>query len=174
MGKIRAFSTAGGHRRIHAEDFSDFLQNYGMPAWDEERPSSKPRVLIVDDEPDIIALIANALERTGAYELATAGDGFEAGLQVVEFQPDLMVLDLMMPGLDGFKVCQRIKSDPNTRHVKVLVVTGFAQEENIARALACGAELCMAKPFSPMALVKKIGEFLKDKYPSLVSVAGVS
>lgn len=175
QGKIKAFSTAGGHRRIHVEDFQGFLEAYGMPAWEVEGGiSSKPRILIVDDEIEIVTLIGRTLSDTGKYELATAGDGFEAGIQVVEFLPDLMILDLMMPYLNGFKVCRMIKDNPKTKHIIVLVVTGHPQGGNMERALDCGAEFCMAKPFSLVELVRKVDELLQGKPPSIVSLPKVS
>jgi len=173
--KIKAFSTVGGHRRIHVEDFQNFLEAYDMPAWEEEEGiSTKPRILIVDDEAEIVTLIERTLRGTGKYELATAGDGFEAGIQVVAFLPDLVILDLMMPHLNGFKVCQMIKNNPKTKHSIVLVVTGHPQGGNMERALDCGAEFCMAKPFSLVELVRKVDELLQGKHPSLVSLLKVS
>jgi excisionase family DNA binding protein len=175
QGKIKAFSTAGGHRRIHVEDFHGFLEAYDMPAWEEEEEISvKPRILIVDDETEIVTLIEKTLRGTGKYELASAGDGFEAGIQVMEFLPDLIILDLMMPYLNGFKVCRMIKDNPNTKHIIVLVVTGYPQGGNMERALECGAEFCMAKPFNLAELKEKIDELLMGKHPSIVSLSKVS
>ena len=167
-GKLEAFATPGGHRRIYVEAFRTFLRDHDMPPYGEE-PAAKPRILVVDDEPDIIKLIVDILSRSGHYEIATASDGFEAGIQLTKFRPDLVVLDLMMPNINGFKVCKRIKSSEETRDVIVLVVTGYAQEENVQKAMECGADFCMAKPFSPMALLKKVDEFLQDRsQPSLL------
>lgn len=175
QGKIKAFSTAGGHRRIFVEDFQGFLEAYDMPPWEEEEEISvRPRILIVDDETEVVTLIEKTLSGTGKYELATAGDGFEAGIKVVEFLPDLIILDLMMPYLNGFKVCRMIKENPNTEHIVVLVVTGHPQGGNMERALECGAEFCMAKPFSLAELVKKVDGLLQGKHPAIVSLPKVS
>jgi len=165
-GKLNAFSTPGRHRRILVDDFKAFLQTHNMPPW-EEGPPPKPRILIVDDEPGIVQLITQVLSRTGPYELAAAADGFDAGLQLTTFGPDLVVLDLMMPNIDGFEVCRRIKSHPDTQHIAVLVVTAYAQDENIQKALECGADYCMSKPFDPFELVKRIDALIQRKHQSL-------
>lgn len=161
-GKLEAFTTSGGHRRVHRADFRTFLETYGMPPLDEDL-GARPRILIVDDEPDIVRLITTALTRTGQYELATAADGFEAGIAFAKFRPDLVVLDLMMPHIDGFKVCRRIKSQPDTRSTLVLVVTGYAQPANIQRVLDQGADDFMAKPFKPFELAEKVEALVEGK-----------
>ena len=122
-GKLRAFTTPGGHRRISIRDFNEFLTEYRMPPFEEE-PVQRGRVLVVDDDPLVVKTIVKLLSGTGEYEPATAADGFEAGLQITRFNPDLIILDLMMPNIDGFKVCQKIKSTRQTRHIKILVLTG--------------------------------------------------
>ena len=105
------------------------------------------RILVVDDDPNIVRLVTRYLSQEGEYELETAADGFEAGVQVYRFQPDLVLLDLMMPDIDGFKVCQRIKATPETQHIKVLVMTGHGSEQNLQAARERGADHCLAKPF---------------------------
>ena len=156
-GKLRAYATPGRHRRIHVQDFRCFLEEFDMPPLEEE-PASCRRVLIVDDEPQVARLVSDVLSQTGQYELETASDGFEAGLQLVRFSPDLIILDLMMPHLDGFKVCQMVRENPETRHIAILVLTAYAQGENIRRAQECGADFCMAKPFNTSELLGKVAE----------------
>ena len=162
--KLRAFTTPGGHRRISIRDFNEFLTEYGMPLFEEESAQQK-RVLVVDDDPLVVKTIVKFLNDTGEYEVETAADGFEAGLQINRFNPDLVILDLMMPNIDGFKVCQKIKSTRQTRHIKILVLTGYASPENIQKALECGAHLCLAKPFRTTDLREKIDELLTGDSP---------
>lgn len=171
-GKLEAFATPGGHRRIYVENFRSFLRVHDMPPYGEV-PTAKPRVLVVDDEPDIVKLIVDILNRSDRYEIATASDGFEAGIQLTKFCPDLVVLDLMMPNINGFKVCKRIKASAETKDVIVLVVTGYAQEENVQKALECGADFCMAKPFRPVALLEKVDEFLQGRRQPAISIPKV-
>ena len=97
----------------------------------------------------------------GEYELATASDGFEAGIKTATFRPDLLILDLVMPNMDGVRLCEAVRTSPETRHIHILVVTGFA--ENIDRALRAGADCFMAKPFSVRVLKQKVDELLLSK-----------
>jgi len=158
-GKLQATTTPGGHRRVSLDHLRDFLQRHGMPPFAEHLPD-KRRILVVDDEPDVVRILVKLLGQSGKYEIATAANGFEAGLQVAQFGPDLVILDLMMPQQDGFVVCQQIKSTPQTRHIKVLVVTGYASAENVQKALECGADYCLAKPIKGNALKYKVEEML--------------
>src|SRR6056297_2793446 len=86
-------------------------------------------VLVVDDDPSAIRITTQALEPLDAVEVATAGDGFEAGLQVITFAPDLLILDLMMPGADSFEICRRIRRDPDLAQTKILVLTAHGTHE---------------------------------------------
>jgi excisionase family DNA binding protein len=162
-GKLKAYFTPGRHRRIRVEDFRVFLQKYDMPPL-EEALASKQRVLIVDDDPALVQTLVRFFGKMGEYELATAEDGFDAGIQMASFRPDLIVLDLMMPNLDGFTVCRKIKTAPATRDIRVLVITGYPTDGNIQKALECGADDCLAKPF-------KVGE-LKKRVDGLFQGAG--
>lgn len=154
-GKLKAYFTPGRHRRIRVEDFREFLKKYDMPPL-EEAPSSKRRVLIVDDDPVLVQTLVKFFGKIGEYELATAEDGFDAGIQLATFRPDLVLLDLMMPNLDGFTVCRKIKSAPATKDIRVLVITGYPTDENIQKALECGANDCLAKPFKMGELRKRV------------------
>ena len=161
-GKLKSHATPGRHRRISREDFIDFLSTHDMPPLDA--PASTPerrRLLLVDDEPAILNLITRYFQRHDApYELATANDGFEAGMQMARFRPDLVVLDLMMPHVDGFRVCKLIRSNPQMRDTGILVVTGYASDENIEKAMADGADSWLAKPFEPADLAQQVERVL--------------
>jgi excisionase family DNA binding protein len=164
-GKLRVFTTPGGHYRVLRTDFRDFLTRHGM-FIDEGffgKSQRRKRILIVDDEPAVVAFIEEALRLEGDYDLATAYDGFEAGHQLAIFKPDLVVLDIMLPGMDGFEICRRLKTDPAMSHVKVLAVTGFATEENIEKILGYGADDFLAKPLKLEDLKKKVHELLADE-----------
>jgi excisionase family DNA binding protein len=161
-GKLPSFTTPGGHYRVLRTDFRDFLVRHGMFV-DEGffgKGQTRKRILIVDDEPAVVSFIEGALSLEGEYELSTAYDGFEAGHQLAIFEPDLIVLDIMLPGMDGFEICRRVKADPKTSHVKVLAVTGFATEENIQRILDYGADDYLAKPLKLEDLKRKVQELL--------------
>ena len=153
-GRLPAFRTPGGHRRIRREDLARFMRENGIPLPDELREGSgRPRVLVVDDEASIRDVVAEHLStRSHAYEVMTAADGFEAGRLVVSFRPDAVLLDLRMPGLDGFQVCRTIKADPETSATIVIAMTGYHTPETEARILECGAVRCVAKPVEPSTL----------------------
>lgn len=151
-GKLQAFATPGGHYRIRAEDFREFLTLYAFPiqesffgaATDSPRVT---RVLIVDDEPDQREILMRRLRKIDpTWVLDEAGDGYEAGIKIGTIRPDLVVLDLMMPGVDGLSLCRSIRANPDTRSMRVLAVTGDPDEQARARALRAGADLCLAKP----------------------------
>lgn len=156
-GSLRASTTPGRHHRVRLDDFNAFLRAHNLPLF-EESPVPQRRILVVDDEAEVVQVMVKGLRRTGQYEVATAADGFEAGLQVARFNPELILLDLVMPNLDGFRICRLIKSNPQTRHIKILVLTGYASDENRQKALECGADFFMAKPFKPHQIREKLEE----------------
>lgn len=153
-GRLPAFRTPGGHRRIRRDDLARFMRENSIPLPDELRDGSgRPRVLVVDDEATIREVIAESLaRRANPYEVMTAADGFEAGRLVATFRPDLVLLDLRMPGLDGFQVCRTIKADPETTSTIVVAMTGYHTPETEARIIECGAVRCLAKPVEPSAV----------------------
>lgn len=158
-GKLAAYTTPGGHRRVAIAHFRAFLQAHNMPPLAEGVPVIR-KILIVDDNPEIVRLVVKLLNKGNQYQLETAGNGFAAGIQAVTFGPDLVILDLMMPQLDGFQVCKMIKSTPETAQIKVLVLTGYHSEENEKKALECGADACLGKPVKGDALRDKVAELL--------------
>jgi excisionase family DNA binding protein len=162
-GKLPVFTTPGGHYRVLRTDFKDFLLRNGMFVDDGffGKRRTKRRILIVDDEPMLVTFIEGALRLEGKYELSTASDGFDAGQQVIIFEPDLIVLDIMLPGMDGFEVCHRVKTDAATKHIKILAITGFATDENIRKILHAGADDYLAKPLKMQELKEKIEELLR-------------
>jgi excisionase family DNA binding protein len=147
-GRLPAFRTPGGHRRIRREDLIRFMRENGIPLPEElKEGSGRPKVLVVDDESSIREIVAEHLtNRQNAYEVLTAADGFEAGRLIATFRPDLVLLDLRMPGLDGFQVCRTIKADPETSNTVVIALTGFYSPETETRILECGAIRCFEKP----------------------------
>ncbi len=150
-GRLPAFRTPGGHRRIRREDLVRFMRDSGIPLPDDLREGTgRPRVLVVDDDPAIRDTIAEYLTgRPKPYEVMTARDGFEAGKLVWTFRPNVVLLDLRMPGMDGFQVCRTIKADPETSVAAILAMTGFHTPETEAKILECGALRCFAKPVDP-------------------------
>lgn len=119
----------------------------------------KTRILLVDDEPDLVQMVSVRLKAAG-YEVTTAYDGQEALEKVKESRPDLMILDLMLPKLDGYKVCRLLKFDERTRDIPVLIFTARAQVEDVTLATECGADAYLTKPFEAKVLLAKLQELL--------------
>jgi excisionase family DNA binding protein len=163
-GRLPAFRTPGGHRRIRREDLVRFMRDNGMPLPDELREGSgRPRVLVVDDEASIREVLTEHFTtRAKPYEAMAAADGFEAGRLVATFRPDVVLLDLRMPGMDGFQVCRTIKADPETSNTVVIAMTGYYTPETEARILECGAMRCIAKPIEPSALGTQIDQLFEQ------------
>ncbi len=145
-GLLKAELTFGGHRRFMRHEIERFAREHGL-TLQRDADDDRLRLLIVDDDPQFVRLVTALLSDRADLTLVTAVVGFDAGAKVQQFNPDVMLIDLMMPGLDGFEVCRRLKADPQTRGIRVIAMTGYASPENAARALDVGAEHCLAKPF---------------------------
>ena len=122
---------------------------------------SGKRILIVDDEPQFRSLINKLLTNRG-YETKEAPDGFEAGIHVMDFRPDLVLLDLYMPGMDGFEVCRKIKENPKTAIIVVVAVTGYDNDENRERIMKAGADGYLTKPVERKHLLENISTLISN------------
>jgi len=158
--KLKAYSTPGGHYRIRKSDFKEFLGRYGMPLDPDFFSEEKKRILIVDDEPSILDVLSQALGDLATYQVSSARDGYEAGLKIGTFRPDLVILDVMMPQMDGIEVCKRIKANPDTETIKIVAITGHPEEGNLDRAYRCGADLCLIKPLQIDHLRREVSRLL--------------
>jgi two-component system alkaline phosphatase synthesis response regulator PhoP/two-component system response regulator VicR len=121
--------------------------------------------LVVDDERHIVRLVQVNLERQG-YEVLTAYDGVECLEKTKAEKPDLIILDVMMPRMDGFEALQRLKSDPETNHIPVIMLTARAQDRDVLQGYQYGADLYLTKPFSPLeliSLVKRVFESQEEE-----------
>ena len=117
------------------------------------------KILLVEDERDLVELLTTRLQAAG-YEVAVAYDGQQALDLVGQDAPDLIVLDLMLPKVDGYEVCRQLKADKRTQKIPILVLTAHSTEEKLKTALDCGADALFTKPFDPQALLAKISELL--------------
>ena len=140
---------------------------------------SKKKIVIVEDEPDILEVLSYDLKREG-FDVSHALDGIK-GLSLVEkVEPDLVILDLMLPGLDGLEICRRIKSVEKLKHIPVIMVTAKGEESDIVIGLGIGADDYVAKPFSPRELVARVNAAIRragmsDKQgrPDIVELEGL-
>jgi two-component system OmpR family response regulator len=159
--KLKAFNTPGGHRRVMADDLAAFMRHHNMPIPGELR-SNRTKILVVDDDQAVLKSISSfLLLQDEPYEVFTAADGFAAGQAVVQHRPDLVLLDIKLPGIDGIKVCEQIKGQyPAT---KVVAITGYATQENQDRMTKAGADAFLSKPFRMKAMLAVVRELLPVK-----------
>lgn len=149
-GLLASETTPGGHRRFLRESVEQFSKQCKTPPQRNDL-----RVLVVDDDKQVAGFLVELL--TGLDEpviVSSATDGFEAGRKVHTFEPDIILLDLMMPELDGFVVCHQIKTDPDTSDIRVIAMTGHPSPENEQRILEAGAEICISKPLDTKLLLE--------------------
>ncbi len=153
-GYINAYKTPGGHRRISVKDLESFMKKQGMPIPEEVADDARKRILVVDDDPIIVESIVQSLEEDEHdYEVISASDGFEAGLQVNHFKPNLLILDIMMPDIKGYDVCKKIKSSEESKNTKIIVLSAYLDEEKFKKMKEYGADACFSKPL-PLSQLK--------------------
>lgn len=120
----------------------------------------RKKVMLTDDEESILELVAATLGDLDRYDLLLANSG-EQALEIARREkPDLLFLDILMPNINGYEVCKRLKSDPATAHIRIVMLTALAQESDRKRAMDVGADDYFTKPFSPIALLDKVEEML--------------
>lgn len=127
--------------------------------------NEKKKVLVVDDEPDVAELLLQALQ-SDEIDVTTAFDGLSALEALPELQPDLIVLDVMMPIYDGFQICQKIKSNPKTEQIKVVLFTAASERYVIERILEAGADDYITKPIDAIGIENKVREMLGLSSPA--------
>ncbi len=160
-GHIKAYKTVGGHRRIKKSDLEAFMERQGIPVPNEDQDEGLKRILVVDDDPIIVETIVQALEEDEHhYEVISASDGFEAGLQVNHFRPHLLILDIMMPDIKGYEVCKKIKGDEETRNTKIIVLSAYLDEEKFKKMKEYGADVCFSKPLPLPQLKEEVARLL--------------
>lgn len=148
-GRIQVFKTPGGHRRIRREDLIRFLRENSIPVHGDLSDSGV-KVLVVDDEKSVVSVVRRFLERSQTnFQVEVATDGFDAGHQVATFRPDVVFLDLRLPGVDGFEVCRRIKGSAENVSTRIIAMTGYYDGETANRIVELGASVCLQKPFTP-------------------------
>jgi excisionase family DNA binding protein len=153
-GRLKAYRTPGGHRRVLHDDLLGFLGEWGIPIPDELRPTNLS-LLVVDNDEQYLKSLRRALLRIDrSLEIQTCTSGIEALILIGAQRPDVVLLDVYMPGLDGVEVCNRIKRNPATQDVLVIANTGRPSSQLEKRVLEAGAAACLTKPFKPVALLE--------------------
>ena len=144
--KLKAFQTPGGHRRVQREDLVAFLDKFGIPV-PPELVQKPPLILIVDDEVDILDMIEDLMQSAETdVEVAKAQSGIEALLMIGERKPELLILDLKMPGMNGYEVCRKLKSNSGTRNIRIVAISGDHSSIVKEQIMDAGADLFFTKP----------------------------
>jgi excisionase family DNA binding protein len=161
-GRLEGFRVPGSRfRRIPRQSLIKFMKDNSIPLDNLE--TGRKRVLIVDDDAEIVELMAEVLTRDGRFEIKTASSGYEAGMSTQQFRPDLILLDYMLPDVNGNVVCQAIKRNPEFENTKVIIVSGVVKQDEIDQLLRSGAEDFIKKPFGITELTDKVTTALKMK-----------
>ena len=168
-GTLKGFRVPGSRfRRIPRDQLFVFMKDNGIPT--DALESGKKKLLIVDDDQDLVDLMRDTFERDGRFDIRTANNGFDAGMQVKEFRPDLVVLDVMLPDINGREVCQRVRSDRTMDTVKILCISGMVESDKIADLRMAGADDFMQMPFTTDRLLERVCDQLEIDRP--IAMAG--
>ena len=159
-GTLKGFRVPGSRfRRIPRDQLYSFMRDNGIPT--DALESGKRKVLIVDDDQELVELLTDVFDRDGRFDIRTANNGFDAGMLVREFRPDLVVLDVMLPDINGKEVCQRVRKDESLESVKIICISGMVEQDKIAELKAAGANDFMHKPFNVDRLLDRACDLLE-------------
>ena len=159
-GSLKGFRVPGSRfRRIPRDQLYAFMKENGIPT--DALESGKRKILIVDDDVELVELMSDVFVQDGRFDIKTANNGFDAGMLVKEFRPDIVVLDVMLPDINGKEVCQRVRSDPTMQSVKIICISGMVEQNKIADLHAAGANDFMSKPFDVNALRERCCSILE-------------
>jgi CheY-like chemotaxis protein len=162
--ELAAHSTPGGHRRVYYNDFLLFLRKYHMRIPPELlEAEAKPCVLIVDDDAEMLVMLSRAFkEHAPELKVRTTQNGMEALMIVGRAHPDVIILDVVMPGMDGLAVCKTLKAGEASNDIKVLVITGKKLTEHQRKYFLENVDGIYHKPFSAIKLVERTVQALKE------------
>jgi two-component system, OmpR family, response regulator len=159
-GRLGGFRVPGSKfRRIPREALIKFMKDNAIPLDNLE--SGRRKVLVVDDDAEIVELFVDVLNRDGRFDVRTASSGYDAGVLTQEFNPDLMILDYMLPDINGNVVCQTVRNNPKFEHMKIIIVSGVVNQEEIDELKRAGANDFVKKPFNIEKLIERMAELLQ-------------
>lgn len=154
-GRLGGFRVPGSKfRRIPRAELLRFMRDNDIPT--ENLEGAGTRVLVVDDDPAIQSLFTDLLGRSKGYRVKTAGTGYDAGMLTQSFRPHVLVLDYMLPDINGNLVCQRIRENPELSGTKIIIVSGVVNQDEIDKLRAAGADDFVRKPFNIQQIIDKI------------------
>lgn len=158
-GQLKGFRVPGSRfRRIPRELLFNFMRENGIPT--DALESGKRKILVVDDDVELVELITDVLDRDGRFEVKSVNNGFDAGMMVKDYQPDLIVLDVMLPDINGREVCQRVRNDKSMDRVRIICISGMVEDDKVDELRQAGANDFMRKPFEVDRLIDRICNLL--------------
>lgn len=158
-GRLKGFRVPGSRfRRIPVDALRAFMRENEIPL--ENLESGKKKVLVVDDDANIVDMMKDLLERDGRFEVRTAESGYDAGILTEQFRPDMMLLDFKLPDINGNVVCRRIRSNSAYQHMKIVIVSGVADPTEVEELMAAGADEFIKKPFAVDKVIQKMADLL--------------
>lgn len=165
-GQLKGFRVPGSRfRRIPRAELYNFMRMNGIPT--DALESGKRKVLVVDDDVELVELMLDVLARDGRFEVRSVNNGFDAGMMVKEYHPDIIILDVMLPDINGKEVCQRVRSDNTMDDVKIICISGMIEDDKIGELRAAGANDFMHKPFEVDRLIERVCELLEIETASV-------
>jgi excisionase family DNA binding protein len=154
-GRLEGFRVPGSRfRRIPRESLMKFMKSNSIPL--DGLGTDKKKILVVDDDAEIVDLLVEVLSRDGRFDVKTATSGYEAGIQTQRFRPDCILLDYMLPDVNGNVVCHTIRKNPEFENIRIIIVSGVIKQEEIDQLLKSGAQDFIKKPFDINDLVNRI------------------
>ena len=158
-GKLRGFRVPGSRfRRIPRDSLVSFMKDNRIPL--DKLESGKKRVLVVDDDEAIVEMFTELLERDGRFQVRTASTGYEAGIITEQFRPDILLLDFKLPDINGNAVCRTVRANPSYEHMRIIVISGVADPDEVEELRAGGADDFIRKPFDINAVIARMLELL--------------
>ena len=160
LGQIEGYRLGpGGDRRIPYDSLRKFMIAHGIPL--DRLEEGGHRILVVDDDPYYLDIVPAALTRDGQYEVMVASTGFDAGAQVVQANPHVIILDIHLSDMDGRMVCQRVKSRPETKNTRILAISGFIDEDEERELRDYGFDDYLKKPFEIQELRDRVARLVE-------------
>mgnify|MGYP006274596143 CR=1 FL=1 len=159
-GQLKGFRVPGSRfRRIPRDSLVEFMKANDIPL--DGMGSQKVRVLVVDDAPEIVDLFVDVLEGDPRFEVATAATGYDAGVMTQQFRPDVVVLDYMLPDINGNVVCKTIRQNPDLAGMKILIISGMVNPSEVQALKEAGADDFIKKPFNIEQVIERILELVQ-------------
>ncbi len=167
-GQLKGFRVPGSRfRRIPREMLYKFMKDNGIPT--DALESGRRKVLLVDDDVELVEVMTKFLEEDGRFDVKIATTGFDAGMLVKEYRPDMLVLDVMLPDINGKEVCQRVRADSTMEEVRILCISGMIEDDKIQDLRLAGADDFMHKPFDAEQLIERMCKMLEMEVAEAVS-----